>query len=358
MSSVGQRMRFIGMSAPESPYGTANYASDPSDAAEFVWLPVVTESITESQEYIDVQAGAARELRRKVPGPWKVTGDFTVMFNGNMHRLLEAVCGTSSEISKTTNGGVSSRVFRPQVGFNGYTLHVYAGRTIDGNTIGKSIAGTIIKEIAFEAPAREVLTAKCAIIGHRSALIEMGQIASDYGDQLQTTRPFLFYEGHIDGTLASDATADNRNFVEALRWTHTNELHDDLFTLGTRWYRGDADTGPLNVTGEMDISFKNWALYKKFYGDTTKNVPIAELDGPEDATLYSLTATFTGIATGNGTYPNVQLVVYMPSVILDSTKASFNERERIVYGVTFTALFNQSLGSCVQYTIVSSDSAD
>jgi hypothetical protein len=340
---MAERLRFIAVKK-ESIYGTAMaYASD------FDYLPVVSESIVESQEYIEMQAGVARDLKSKLPGPWKIGGDFNVMMSADMSRLILALCGSDS-VTTSSDGGtpkVYKHEFLPKVSFEGFTLYVYPGKSLDNTTIARRFAGVIVKEMALEAPAREVLTAGFTVIGSRSKLYSM--LASDFNvTVLSALKPFVFYEGAISGTLTTAC-------IEALRVTHANDIPDDLFCVGSRWYRGDVATGPLNITGEMDLSFASWDFYKKFYGDAAATEPIGEATCPVmEPTLYSLTATYTGLTTGSKVagFENYLFKVEMPKVLIDTSKANFNERDRIVNGITFTALYDTVIGSSVKYTLV------
>jgi len=321
-------IRYLGL-AKEETYGTKK--------APTKFYGFLREGVRDSHEFIDVEAAAGRALSRRIAGPWSVEGDIEVFFQEDMKIFLEGLCGKDSHKETTETVDTTTayvHTFTPQSWFDGYTLEIYPGLKLSD---ARYVTGAVFREATFEAPAREPLTARFSVRGHDTQLAEKTATPT-----ISTATAFIFYRGEFSAaeTLLGKTY---RPRVEAFRLTHTNDLPDDLYVLFDRGYRGDAATGPLNVTGELDVSFADWSLFKKFLGSSEATSPL------EEPTTYKLDLYFYG-STITGAYKRY-LRIYMPRIQLDAAECSIDRRERIVYGLRFTALYDSVAGYSIRYTI-------
>jgi len=317
--------RFIGL-AEETTYGTAVDADH--------WIDVVSESITSSQEMIDVETAAYRARRYRIPGPYRVGGSFDmIVAPDNIGLLLKALLGSVS----TTNdgGGRYKHTFTHDTTIPSLTLEICP----DVGNRSRQITGVGVRSISFESPAREALSATVDVIGSYEKLITPST------PTLPTLRPFVFYEGSL--TMNGSTIAN----VEAVRLTIENDIPDDAFVLGSRYLPGLRLQG-FTVSGEMDITFLSWDYYKRFFGSATASAPSTEVES------VSLKLTYTGPSTGgSGEYANYKLEFDMPKVYLDTSEATFDRRERIVQTLGFTAIYDESSDYAIQVVLVNTSSS-
>ncbi|RLE67001.1 MAG: hypothetical protein DRJ38_00075 [Thermoprotei archaeon] len=317
--------RFIGL-AEESSYGNA--------ATIDHWIDVVSESITSDQQMIDVETAGLRARRYRVPGPYRVGGSFDmVVAPDNITLILKAALGSAT--TTDSGGGAYKHEFTPADTLPSLTLEICP----DVGSLSRQVVGVGITSLGFEATAREVLTASVDVIGQKESLV------SPSSPTLPSLRPFIFYEGAL--SLGGSDVAN----VEAFRFTIENDIPDDAYVLGSRFLPGLRVQG-LTVSGDMDVAFLSWDLYKRFFGSATATEPQTSLES------VSLTLTFTGESTGDSTsgYENYKLIAEFPKVYFDTSEANFDRRDRIVQSLGWTAIYDSSSGYICKITVINTSS--
>jgi len=319
--------RFIGI-AEETTYGTAVSATD--------WIDVVSESITSEQGFIEVETAGMRERVKRVPGPYNVGGSFDMIVNAdNITKLLKWLLGAA----ETTDDGSSPtplayrHEFTPSQTLKSFTMEICP----DVGNQSRQVVGCMVSSIAFEASARELLTASVDVIGQKDSLI------SPSTPTFSTLRPFIFFEGVVSdgGNPISD--------VEAFRVTIENDIPDDAYVLGDR-FRPDLTkrVQGMTVSGDMDIAFLDWDYFKKFYGSATATEPQTSI------TPLALKLTFTGESTSSSVegFDKFLLEIDLPKVYLDTSEANFDRRDRIVQSLGYTAVYDAVAGYICKVTVV------
>ena len=320
--------RFIGI-AEETTFRT------PVSATE--WIDIVSESINPNRNVIDVETAGRRELVARVPGPFFVSGSFDMIVNAdNITKLLKWLLGNVSTSDDGGSPAVYKHEFTPGDSIKSFTLEICPG--VGGQS--RQIAGTAVRSIAFEAPARELLTATVEVLGAKEELI------SSSTPTFSSLRPFIFFEG----SLTLEGSSVGR--AEAFRCTIANTIPDDTHVLGDMFLPA-IDLLGIRVTGDMDVAFTSWDYWKRFYGSATATEPQTSIEP------VSLQFKMTGQSTGSSVagFENYLLQIDIPKAILDATNANFDRRERIVQGLGFGAVYDESSDYIVKVTVVNKKSA-
>ena len=282
---------------------------------------------------IDVETAGLRARRYRVPGPYRVSGSFDmVVAPDNIALLLKAGLGSVS--TTAGGGGAYKHEFTPADTLPSLTLEVCP----DVGSRSRQIVGVGITSLGFEATAREVLTCSVDVLGQKETLV------SPSSPTLPSLRPFIFFEGSL--SLGGSDVAN----VEAFRFTIENDIPDDAFVLGSRFLPGLRVQG-MTVSGDMDVAFTTWDLYKRFFGNATASTPQTSLES------VSLTLTFTGESTGDTTagYENYKFIAEFPKVYFDTSEANFDRRDRIVQSLGWTAIYDSASGYICKLTVINTD---
>lgn len=305
------------------------------------YIDIVSESVAPDQGMIDIETAGEREWRYRVPGAYSIGGDIDLVVNAdNITRFLWWCLG--SKVSTDDGSDHYKHIFESAQEFDSFSMNIAPAvqDTAPGGLAGyamRRVVGCAVTSIAFEAVAREALTATVSVIGQQDSLVADAQSPS-----FSTVRPFIFYEGAVSVQGSQIAN------VEAFRVTIDNEVADDAFVLGSRFLPALRIQG-ITITGSMDLAFENWDMYRYFYNGTSTG------SSPGTSTLNSieLDLTFTGQSLGGaGDYANYKLQLNLPQCYLDTTAANFDRRDRIVQSVDFTATYDDVDGYTLQATVV------
>jgi len=321
--------RFIGL-GEETTFRTAVAAAKYIDVRE--------ERITEDRQYVYVATGGARGTRIALPGGHKVGGDFSFIARAdNLGLLLKAMFG---QVSTTADDATSPVAYRHEFtpAFSVPSLTVEVSPEVGGTS--RQISGSLVNSLAFEAVAREPLAVTATIIGSKSATI------ATTTPTWPTVRPFMFFEGSL--TLAGTSVAD----VRAFRCTLEQEIPDDAFVLGDMFLPDNRTLlGQFKASGDLDVVFKSWSLYRRFWGSSTATEP---LTAPASVAMR---LTFTGPSTGSTVsgFENYKLEIDLPTVRLDTSEANFSGREPIVQRLGWTATFEDA--HVAEATLINTESS-
>ena len=304
--------RFVGI-GKETTYGQG--------AAINKWFDVISQSITSDQQFIDTETAAYRERMIRIPGPYKIAGDFDMYVNADdIAYLYYAVLG---DITTTGTAPLYTHTIKPGTSIPTWAVEVSPGV----GTQSRKIVGAAFASVNLEAVAREAPTVTASIIGKTESLV------SRTTPTYSTVRPFASFEGEMRVNDTTVAT------VEAIRVNCENDIPDDVYALGDRYLQAIIPQR-LSVGGDMDVRFVDWDWYQKFWGGTSGPVTYP-------ATV-SLKLTFTGATLGTGNY---QLIIEMPKCTLDTIDASFDRRDRVVASLDYTALYDSTIPGAIKVTV-------
>jgi len=299
------------------------------------YIDIVSESVAPDHGMIDIETAGEREWRHRVPGPYSIGGDIDLVVNAdNIGRFFWWVLG-----DKTTgaSGACYTHEFESAQEINSFSMNIAPAVQDSGTYRMRRVVGCAVTSMAIEAVAREALTATVSVIGQKDSLVADAQTPS-----FSTVRPFIFYEGSL--TLDGGTVAN----VEAFRLTIDNDIADDAYTLGSRYLPGIRLQG-ITISGDMDVAFTNWDLYKRFYDGSVSG------SEPSDTTHGSiaLVLTFIGEATGcSGGDAFYRLELDLPKCYFDTTEANFDRRDRIIQSLDFTATYDDTQTYTLQVTLI------
>lgn len=308
--------------------------------SNLVYLDIIDESLNPDQGYIDVETAGYLEPRLRLPGGYIVTGDVRIVPDANaVLAPLHAFCGSyarsANSLSASGAKKVWSYVLKPHL--VPITMRAAVNPNVpDGGTYKhRELRGFAIKSIEIAAAAREActmtLTCQAAkdLLGTRDSTVTFSVV-----------RPFSFTDGTLT-TLGGDTLA-----IEALTLRAERIVADDNFALGSRFLPFLHAAG-VSLSGSLDIGFKDWNTFKKFWGSATATEPLA---APQS---YALHVKFEGdpIHSGGKKYT---LDILCPKVMLDTTNANIDRRERIIQSVDFTGLYDTASQYAVQFTVIAS----
>ncbi len=293
------------------------------------YMDIISESVVPDHGMIDIETAGYREKRLRVPGPYSLGGDIELV--GNVDDIGTALYLTLGSDEQNNSAAIYRHQMTPSQTIPDFKMEIAPAVQQTGVYQARRCIGGMSPAITLEAIAREALTASWTVAFQQDALAAATTAAPGFS----TVRPLIFYEGAVKfGTYGAEEEDPLAN-VEAFRVTIENNIDTEATVLGSRFLPGIRTQG-ITVSGELDISFENWDMYKWFYAGTAA--------GTAPGTTIAangLTLAMTGLATGQGgDYSNYKLVVECPSVYLDTAEANFDLRTRTVEGVSWNAVFN------------------
>ncbi len=293
------------------------------------YMDIVTESVVPDHGMLDIETAGYRERRLRVPGPYSLGGDIEMV--GNVDDIGTALYFTLGANEMNSSASIYRHQMTPSQTIPDFKMEIAPAVQQAAVYQSRKCIGGMSLGITLEAIAREALSATWNVAFQQDELTAATTAAPSFS----TVRPLIFYEGAVKfGTYGGEEENPVAN-VEAFRCTIENDIDVEATVLGSRFLPGIRTQG-ITVSGEMDISFENWNMYKWFYAGTAAGT------APTTTIVANgLTLTMTGLATGQaGAYSNYKLEVECPSIYLDAAEANFDRRERIVEGLTWNAVFN------------------
>jgi hypothetical protein len=301
------------------------------------FIDIVDESMNPDQGFIDAETAGYLEPRLRLPGGYLVAGDVGMLVDvHSILPVLHAFCG-ASEISANSllaGSAVYSHVFKP--GLHPKTLRATLNPNVEdvfggGSYKGRALRGFAIKTIELAASAREACT---MTITNQSA--KDLQVNRDSSVTFPTVRPLSFTDGVVS-SLSGDVK------VESFTLRAERIMADDNFALGSRFLPFLHAAG-VTVSGSMDIGFREWATFKKFWGAADAVEPAVS------PSSWALQLKFEGDVAGGAKKQTLQ--IDCPKIFLDTTNANIDRRERIVQGVDFTGLYDPTSGYGIKFTVI------
>jgi hypothetical protein len=297
------------------------------------YIDAISESITSDQQWIDTETAAYREFRVRIPGPYKVGGDFDFYLNAD--DVCEPLLGALGSITTTPDSTPSPVAYKheikPGTSIPTWTLEISPGV----GTYSRQVAGAAFSAVSIEATARDAPTMTCTVIAKKDARI------SRTTPTYTGVRMFAGFEGKV--YRGTDEVAD----IEAIRINIENDIPDDVYALGDRFLKAIIPQR-LTVSGDMDIRFTSWDWWSYFWGSSTATEPQAY------PSTVGLKLEFTGDSTGSTVqgFQYYKLTLEMPKCTLNTMEASFDRRDRVVASLGFTALYDSTLGGCIKATVI------
>lgn len=296
------------------------------------WLDIVSESVNPEQGWIDVDTAQDVTLVSRVPGPYLVSGSLEMIVNpDNITKLLKWLMGAVTSTQDGTNQRWKHE-FKPDKTFKSFTLELAP----EVETKSRQIAGCVVRSLALEAPAREIVTASVDVLGAKDKQIDPST------PTFSALRPFVFFDGGL--SLGGSPVAD----VEAFTCTLSRDIPDDIHVLGDRWMPDATKRGQrFTVEGSMDVAFLTWSLYKRFWGGA------AVVEPALIPAFVALDLNLIGDTLGgSGDYANYACKVNLPRCTLNTSEANFDRRDRIVQSLGFSAVYDPTAAYAAKVMVV------
>lgn len=310
----------------ESTWGTAT-----TPTAE---VPFTSESLTYEPNYIEEDAlvGAKTSGRMDVSGV-KVTGDisFLVKPGDYLGLLLAAAMGeeaTASLVSGSSNA--YEHVFTPIASGTGNSLP-HLTLTIDRKVSVKDYVSCKVNSFSMEAGVNDYVRGTASIIGYDEATGSLETLSAP------TTKAFQFKDGAI--------TVDGSNYadVTSVSLEYSNNLEDDLYTLGSGDYMKEIEPQAREITATLET------LYTSATESTRENKF-------KTGSTAALVLTFTSSEEIETGYP-YELQVEMPLCYITEASPQVGGPDRITQSLNVRATEDSS-NEAITVTLTDDSSSD
>ena len=286
------------------------------------WLEISSEDISLDQQYVYVETVRERAYRHRLDGPQAISGSIdTPAFPGSAMTLLYytlgsvTTTGTADPYTHTITPGNTIPSFSSWIGVEEY---VSGGPIV----MERKYNGMAISGVDIDYSAGEMLTLSFDVIAAKEATpgttLQSPTFASD--------RPFSANDVVV--TLGGSPST----VVESVSISIDNNIADDAFAIGSRILPA-LIVGRREITGSMDLRFASRDEYNNFLSGTTRSLVL-------DATIGA----------------NRQFKITLPKISYDTSNANIDTMERVVQGVDFTALWDDTSGYDIQIVVKNGDS--
>jgi len=189
--------------------------------------------------------------------------------------------------------------------------------------------GCAVNRFEFAATGGEPATFTADILA-KEALLDDTPLTQP---TIDTTEPMMFYTGKVTFTDEAGVAKELAD-IRAFRLSIANNYIDDYFTIGSQTLAGILQQ-ELEITGELELTFKNFDLYKKFIGG---------LKFSQHPVKYGIKLEFEGgiIDVGGGGASTYKFLCSfnMPVVIFSEAEVGIERTEVAVHRYAFRALYD------------------
>jgi len=254
-------------------------------------------------------------------GSYKILGETEIIPNSeNILKLLKYLLGAPT----TSQDGTDPRYkhqFWPLDTLKFATLYKVDEQLPDGvNAL--QYTSVIATELRLEAALNAFVSTRFSLFGQKDAKITKPTIGT-----FSAVKQFFSMNGKmywdITGTL-------EETLISAMSLTYTREIPDDFYSMNDAFLKGFIP-GAAKLEGSVDLLFKDWTAYEKFWGGTS-----APISSPARAAM-SFDFIGPALTGGSGEYEFNRLKALLPSLILPSVKEPFEGRGKVVQTVEFKA---------------------
>jgi len=305
------------------------------------YMDIVSESVNPDHGMIDVETAGYRSRRIRVPGAYSLGGDIELIgCPDDIGTAAYLVLGAETQTNSAT---IYRHLMTPSQTLIPFKCEIAPAVQDTGVYQARRCRGGMANSISFEAIAREALTATWGVTFQRDVMGAVSTVTPTFPTGIYKN-PLIFHEGAVTfGGYGAEGAVAN---VEAFRCTIENDIDTDAYVLGSRYLPGIRTQG-IVVSGDMDISFENWDMYKDFYDGAGGSGPAATV------AENSLILTMTGAATGQaGVWANLRMIISVPAITFDTTEANFDRRDRIVQSLPWNAVYHPTATYVVRVEVV------
>lgn len=276
-------------------------------------VPFTSESLAYLPNYIEEDAliGTKTSTRMDVSGI-KVQGDvsFIVKPGDYLGLLLYAVLGEEATAAQVDTSTAYDHEFTPIASGSTNSLpHIIA--VVDRKVAVKGYVSCKVESFSLEASVNDYVRGSVTLRGYDEQSDELESLTAP------TTRAFQFK----DGTL----TVDGANYadVTSFSFDYSNNLEDDLYTLGSGDYMSEIEPQAREITASLDT------LYTSATESTRE-------DKFKTGSTAALVLTFESSEEIESGYP-YQMVIEMPLCYITEANPQIGGPDRITQSLSVKA---------------------
>jgi len=303
-------VRYLGL-ADETVFGTP--VTPPT-----TFLDCLSIGLHPEREIVEVESSALIGNPASMAAASKVVGDIEIIPSSeNIAKLLKFLFGSPD----TSQDGVETR----------YTHEYLPSDTLKYGTYYKvdsiqpdglnclQIASVIPTEVRLEAALNAPVSMTFSHLGQKEAKVSLPTLGT-----IPSIRQFFSLEGKVYWDIAQTEEETN---IDSVSLTYRRAIPDDFYVMNDSFLQGFIP-GMASIEGSLDILFKSWDAYEKFWGQAS---------GPKEKPDYAaLDVDFKGAALGGtGEYEFHRMRWQLPAIRISSVNDPFERRDKIVQSCDF-----------------------
>lgn len=308
--------RWLGI-ADEVTFGTP--VTPPTDFRDCISIGLHPE-----REQMQVPSMATIGARAGKGGSYKIVGDIEIHPSSeNIVKLLKYLFGAPT----TTQDGVETRYkheYIPSDTLLFGTMYKADDVQPDGAN-ALQYTSVIVLSAALEAALNEPVSITFGCFGQKDAQVTKPTLGT-----IPTVEQFFSVKGKMYWDLTQTLEETN---IDSVSLTYTRAISEDFYAMNDVFLKGFIP-GEATLEGSVDLLFKSWDAYEKFWGATT--APVAE------PALAQIELDFIGPTLGGtGDYEFHRMQWELPAVQITSIDDPFSARDKIMQTVAFKCIQGQ-----------------
>lgn len=304
---------------------TVTFGSDPVGVPE-VFLDALRATLHPERDTVKAEGMATLGTPSGMVGNYKVTGEIEILpSSDNILKLLKWIFGEWTDYEKDAAEDVYKYVFYPSDVKTFGCIWVMPDVPDDINA--KLNISCIPTEMTIEGSIGEPISTTFTILGLKDKKVEAPVIGT-----ISSTRQFF----SIDAELEVDGT--DTFPLDSFSLHYRRPVVDDFYQMDDPFLQGFI-LGQPEFSGDIDLLFKDWLAYEKFWG--AASAPVAK------PAKILLKLTLLGDATtGTGEFANHTLKLELPAVMITNVDDPVEKRDKIIQSMSIDAV-NGTIDSVV-----------
>ena len=313
--------RYLGL-ADETVFGTP--VTPPT-----TFLDCLSIALHPEREIVKIESSALIGSPAGEGGSYKMVGDVEINPSSeNIAKMLKYLFGAPT----STQDGVESRWKHEYLPSDTLKFGTYykVDEILPDETNCLQYTSVIPIECRLEAALNAPVSMTFSHLGQVDAKVALPTLGT-----IPTIKQFFSIEGKVYWDLTQSTEEAN---VDSVSLTYRRAVPDDFYAMNDAFLKGFLP-GEASIEGSLDLIFKSWTAYEKFWGATS---------APIQAPAYSiLDIDFTGPALGGtGDYANHRMRWQLPAVRINAIDDPFERRDKIMQSVSFEG-FRGTIGTDV-----------
>jgi len=286
-----------------------------------LFLDVLSIGLHPEREPVKVESSALIGPVAGKMGAYKIVGDVEINPSSeNVAKLLKYLFGEPTTTQDGTNPWYKHE-YVPSDDLKFGTFYKADDVQPDGAN-ALQYTSVIATEVRLEAALNSAVSMTFGLFGQKDAKVAKPTLGT-----IPSVRQFFSIEGTLYWDVAQTVEETN---IDSISLTYRREVPDDFYSMNDAFLKGFIP-GMATIEGSMDLLFRSWTAYEKFWGDAS---------GPVDApALAALDLDFKGPTLGGtGEFEFHRMRWQLPAVQIHSIEDPFERRDKIMQTVTFSGV--------------------